>query len=958
MANNQTLPSLTRARPTNINTNGNPLMPKIRVESPLRQIGGVVDTVNKFTQEYADIKNQGYAMEATGLMQNMAHEMEDATDPCDLTRISQAYDEKINNIGGDDFWAKGFRNSLAFKKMQNNFALNKEKLLLQGTHKFTEIEQSSNADRLANALASSRSPADINDSLMQFNRDLGATQHLTAEAKLKIMQKAMNGTLGNVIANNPEVAKNFTDTYGEYWGKYGLDTTDVISKSDTRIKALREEARQEEKRQKEIIKEARKAQENSLKAQIIANPEKTDSILAYSSTLDDETFVNLSEFARKRKGKGNAIRYEDIISAVKKIKDGDDKLSVQSEYNFSPSENTVLNDALKEDKPEKATEKVKEELADLDTKEKAKKWFNNPSNEIRALVYASEPAKKVAEKYGIDYSKNSDNDYSLRIAEAENSDTIDTIKKDIKADNDLTNKDKGKYIKEANKRKEGIAKGIKTETKEREKLTKESLKRKSEEAMSNIIPSYTSSEETISALRKYGKDLTPADRNKVLAKIVDLQKDEGKREQLDQKQLIKDLQSQNYFDLNNRILQDDLTQDEIDTARDNKLISNEDAVKLTNKLKKENEKKDREHEKLYEKTLKEDKNESMKMIAKADYNNELVDIENLPSDDAEVIKYAKQVNNKNAKAQYAKVKNEIYEEIAKNPEPDFDTTQEWKTRLGSVSYYGNTENTNSWVDNAVNTLSNIESNKRNQILKSFDDAWGSPIKDGKFSPLELQARAVAKEQILDNFRQNPNNPTKWNIQEIVDANRVTKEDLFNYNQNEFNAIYVAQEQRDSLFNKVTTSEKDDDTGETISSISYKLKDGVTPQQYVDYEQGIKENYKNGRYTSKQYSELMKPVVMNRSYIMNNLANRNNTVEEKVANKLKAKYGNIIQNPEVFTSDFYNIIDGLKTKGYDVKDTTHIWWGTLSDRNVQEAVDTYWKSKSAQIQGSVNINSKK
>ena len=275
MANKQTLPNMTGVQGSFINTHGAPQMPSIAYRSPLRQVAGVVEQAEDFTKTFTNLKYEQYEAEGTKLLADMAHEIEDSTDPCQLQDIKNAYDEKLNNLGGDEFWAKNYRNSQYFTKFKNRWDINTEKMYLQKMHSFEEIQAEATGQQIANAIANTSDPAAINGALQSYNASLNNIQHLTAEKKLGLLQGMLKTTLGNTVANNPDTAEAFINQYGEQWGAYGLNTTDTLEK--VRTKRL-----QDYRLQKSIDAENRRlAREAKKEAEDNATNQAYDTALNY-----------------------------------------------------------------------------------------------------------------------------------------------------------------------------------------------------------------------------------------------------------------------------------------------------------------------------------------------------------------------------------------------------------------------------------------------------------------------------------------------------------------------------------------------------------------------------------------------------------------------------------------------------------------------------------------------------
>lgn len=275
MANKQTLPNTTDVQGSYINTRQAPQMPSINYRSPLRDDAGVMEKAEGFVKTYTDLRYEQYEAEGTKLLADMAHEIEDSTDPCQLQDIKNAYDEKLRNVGGDDFFAKNYRNSQYFTKFKKRWDIDTEKMYLQKMHSFDEIQAEATGQQIANAIATTSDPAAINGALQSYNAALNRVQHLSAEKKLDLLQGMLKTTLGNTVANNPDTAEAFINQYGEAWGGYGLNTTDTLEK--VRTKRL-----QDYRLQKSIDAENRRlAREAKKEAEDNATNQAYDTALNY-----------------------------------------------------------------------------------------------------------------------------------------------------------------------------------------------------------------------------------------------------------------------------------------------------------------------------------------------------------------------------------------------------------------------------------------------------------------------------------------------------------------------------------------------------------------------------------------------------------------------------------------------------------------------------------------------------
>ena len=96
MANKQTTPQMVGVQGSYVNTNGNPLIPQTNWKSPLRQIAQIGEQGVTLAKQYQDIKFDGYQAQYSIMANQMYHEMQDATDPCQIDEIQKKYEQKFS----------------------------------------------------------------------------------------------------------------------------------------------------------------------------------------------------------------------------------------------------------------------------------------------------------------------------------------------------------------------------------------------------------------------------------------------------------------------------------------------------------------------------------------------------------------------------------------------------------------------------------------------------------------------------------------------------------------------------------------------------------------------------------------------------------------------------------------------------------------------------------------------
>lgn len=964
MANKQTLPNMTDVQGSYVNTRQAPQMPSINYRSPLRDVAGVVEQAEGFAKTYTDLRYEQYEAEGTKLLADMAHEIEDSTDPCQLQDIKNAYDEKLKNIGGDDFFAKNYRNSQYFTKFKNRWDIDTERMYLQKMHSFEEIQAEATGQQIANAIATTSDPAAINGALQSYNAALSRVQHLSAEKKLNLLQGMLKTTLGNAVANNPDTAEAFINQYGEQWGKYGLNTTDVLAKADNRKRALRAEARQEEAHQRLLMKEARDAKTAQMEAQIIKNPEKAEQILAEAATIDNKLFVNVSDWYRKGIGKKDSKIQSPYVKAFIEAEDKDayvkENLDALGDSSYRAAVNFYYQRINKEDKTDEEKEEAKTlnngmEAAAKEGQKAYEDYVDEHFAEISTHDSTRSTRNDLNKHFGI---KGEDSYLDMYINELNARE--DWALDDIKAERSRLNKNtildsasknkvyawldrkqtslenaQEKANKKVEKEEEQKQKAIEKQTVQAEKDEKARRKEDSEKAYGEVLTKTPDGSEAFNdAFVERLPRLNTTERNKLIKEYNSLIDKEHKGDEKAAKEAKRSLQKENYRKFNQQINDGTLTDpDVIDKAVSDGLLSNDDAVKLENKLSEAN------------------KNKSImdeKDLIKADrmtiYSNSEKGIitpeEELKSGDWDVLRLRNSENNKTAENNYKKGLAEITSEIYDNL-PDADKQAEYVNKLIALNLTG-THSPEEDVQKIINQVNNADFDKYKNLKTKLYNMMGNPLRGKEYSAYEMELRKSALDEAQKFVKDKGRSPTEQELSEIAGKYMPTLSGLNAYRDTRDSAYYNLLSESTSLFEPTTYQSKK----EGVKISTYRLNPNYKFSDFDNYNKRLEQARTN--LTDSQYKELYKPVAMYMGDIIRR-AQSDSTIEAYAMQALlRDKYSNKIDNPTAIYEDYRKVMDILEQQGAQRSANTGWIFGTTKS-DVDAAVKTLFNN-SQQLQG--------
>ena len=947
MANKQTLPNQVDVRGSYINTNGAPQMPSINYKSPLRDVAGVVDYANQFVGTYTKLRNEQYEAQGVGLMNRMAHEMEDAKDPCELQDIKNAYDQQLNEIGGDDLFAKNYRNSQYFQNFKNKWNLNTEKLYLNKMHDFENIAAVSAGQEIANTLANAQSSDDINTAIQAYNSSLSEITHLSADHKYKLLSNMISASLGNVVANNPQVAEDFINRYGEHWGKFGLDTADVATKIDNRKRAMRAEARREEAHQRALIKDAREAETDRLKASIIKNPENAEAIIAEAGTIDDKMFVSLNDWYRKGIGKDKAGTQSQYVKEFIEAEDKDayvkEHLEAISDQKYRAAVNFYYDKVNKKASTTAEKEEEQNLIAGMgeaakESQEAYEDYVEEHFVDIAKHDKTRSMQSALDKKYGI-----KENSYlDLYMNDINSMDlSLDDVKAErarLQKNTLLSAADKNKVYKvlnsietklnsaeeKAERKEERIAE---KEVKAQEKADKE----ESAQALNEVYSQVTNGSEAVNdAYLKNLSKLNTSDRGKAIRQLNTLIREEAKGDAKAENEAIKQNQAMNYMALNNQIIDGTLTDpDVIEQAAEDGLITHQNAARLQNKLHDLNNKQSKADEK--------DLINKDKLLIYSNAEKGIVTpLNELKSGNSEVIRArnieANKITENNYKKRLAEITSEIYDNL-----PDEETQRGYVNDLTRLNVSG-THTPEQDVQKVISQVSNSDFDKFRNLKTKLFAFMGAPLSGKNYSAYEMELRNSALDEAYNFAKDKGRAPTTEELSQIAGKYMPTKVGFNQYRDTRDSAYFNLLSERNSLFEPVKF--KTDENGTKVAT--YQLNKNYKFTDFDNYTQRLEQA--RDKISDSDYKELYKPVALYLGDIVRKAQSENTIEAYAMRSLLQKKYSNRIEDPAMIYEDYRKLIENLETEGVDrSKDVGRFFGTTKSD--VDAALD-----KMFEIQG--------
>lgn len=232
MANKQTLPNMVDTKKTFVQAQPSPKLPAMDYRSGLRDVAGAMEQTNDFLNEYQKMKFEQFQAGLQNIELQQIHEMQDATDPCQLEEINKKYEKAYASQYKNDFWGDSYYQSRYYENWKNRHTENQQKVYLQKQHDFSAIQATATLNELSNTIALTNSPEEVYSLLRNGEAMLANSKHLTAQDKFKLMSDFYKQSVGNLYSSNPNKAVAWLNYAGNAYDKYGVNSSEIIRKAE------------------------------------------------------------------------------------------------------------------------------------------------------------------------------------------------------------------------------------------------------------------------------------------------------------------------------------------------------------------------------------------------------------------------------------------------------------------------------------------------------------------------------------------------------------------------------------------------------------------------------------------------------------------------------------------------------------------------------------------------------
>lgn len=855
MANKQTLPGMVDTQKRYVQADTSPQIPQISWKSPLRDVSNLMNETNEFAETYSKLRYDEYEAKYNNMATQMFHEMDDATDPCQLQEIKNKYDTEFNKPLDNTVWAKSYNNSRYKRSWIDGMNLNYEKKYIQKMHEFTAIQLDRTLNEMSSAAALTgdvRSAASFFDSGINA---IGNTKHMDIEVRDKMQKQFATDFIGKLYTRDPNFALSFVNQAESGLAKYGIDVNKIRRDAEQYNSQKANDEWQAYQRAKTIQSDMNTAKEEYYKAQIVANPEKTAEIQKEALKYDNGVGVNVSEFIRKRQGSSTSPTglQVGLSEAAKK---GKEEYEKYVKNNFAE----IAMDS-----------KARSTRDDLD-KEFGIKREQGENDEIK-YKFKNNLESRYVNGEKIDIAKEDKNIKDLNISEKQKNELYNTLSSIAKAQ------------KEA-------------ETKKNDANIKETSKSRLNDA--NIAISNSSDDKTLlNIYDTYAKELTEDDRgtliDKISAKIENLKK-EGKLNNESAKKLKQDIRYTQLLNSN-----DYLSPKELENLVSNEEIRVEQATALKNN-----------QDKRLEEENKLSKESRIKEVFKKAYLSSEKGVifdyklfeDDLSQDD---ILKLHTLNLNTQKNKYTAELSKIVLQHMGNVVPE-DMQRQDILALTKIAPYGT--NVEEDYKKKFQEIGNVDESILNNV-KSKVDLYFTPI-GLELTDYEQQQKYQAVNEILTKARDKGISDAE--IMTIINKYKPSAEQLRQHGINQTSARYLIDNQKDKIFLIGETKIEDDDTTYKTSSIS--LNKDATFGNLRNYEMTVQDSYNKGFITKSEYEEYMRPLMAAYEPIVKETLANPDTVIGDMAVRLKNFLYPKTDDFDLFPSeikdyqDFYNNLNEI------------------------------------------------
>ncbi len=322
-----------------------PQVPQISWQSPLRDVAGITERAADFTKTYQNLRFEEYQAKYDNLANQMYHEMDVATDPCQLQEIKNKYDEAFAKTLDDTIWASSYNNSRYKQEWTRNMNTNYEKVYLKKMNDFAVIQTERTLNEMVSAAAQS---GDANAAASYFTAGMNLVRndrYMNVNQKNSLQEAYAKNLVGGLFTKDPNFALSFVDTAGGSLAKYGVDINDIRNK--TRNYNLARE------RERIALEKAERTARNNFftddfeETLALYYQEKLDKASAERRLLQNKNYKGYNDFVEKTKpGSDASINNKLIGELTQKLNNlvTEDEIE-ETAYNFTAAHSANMNSA-------------------------------------------------------------------------------------------------------------------------------------------------------------------------------------------------------------------------------------------------------------------------------------------------------------------------------------------------------------------------------------------------------------------------------------------------------------------------------------------------------------------------------------------------------------------------------------------------------------------------------------
>lgn len=301
MANRQTTPGIQPVRQGLVDSQPQQLMPQISWQSPLRDVAGITERAADFTKTYQNLRFEEYQAKYDNLANQMYHEMDVATDPCQLQEIKNKYDEAFAKTLDDTIWASSYNNSRYKQEWTRNMNTNYEKVYLKKMNDFAVVQTERTLNEMVSAAAQS---GDVNAAASYLAAGMNLVRnnpYMDINQKSSLQEAYAKNLPGGLFTKDPNFALSFVDKVGGSLAPYGVDINDIRNRAESYNEQKKNDEWQAYTRAKQLKSDNDTAMAKYYAARVQQGDMKAAEASSAAAQVSDEAFL---EYNRLMKNSG------------------------------------------------------------------------------------------------------------------------------------------------------------------------------------------------------------------------------------------------------------------------------------------------------------------------------------------------------------------------------------------------------------------------------------------------------------------------------------------------------------------------------------------------------------------------------------------------------------------------------------------------------------------------------